>query len=151
MKNVIEPQVKSYIDATVDVAVEKAVDKAVAKFRVEIDRDREVLFKRFDINMEKEREDLFVRFNSEMKHERELNLEIFRSDIKLMGEIVDLKIRDTTREVIREELNPRFQILETKIDMVVRDMGTFREEMKELRKDSNRHGLRLTRLEHATA
>ncbi len=148
MSNTLDPKILKYIDT--------AIEKQRVIFRTEIDRDRE------------------------------LNIAIFRADLKLMGETVDLKIRDTAREVVREEVEPRFKVLETKMDMVAREVGGIngeiggmkvdisdirseltrrgkqtdsflvemrasREELKELRKDSNRHGVRLTRLERATA
>jgi hypothetical protein len=59
------------------------------------------------------------KFKKEVEHHTGLLLEKFQSDLKLMGETVDFKIRETTREVIREEVTPRFEILETKLDMVI--------------------------------
>lgn len=70
-----------------------------------------------------------VIFSAEMKHERELIFEKFQSDVKTMGETVDLKIRETTREIIREEVTPRFEVLETKMDMVIGEIGSINEKI----------------------
>ena len=78
-------------------------------------------------------------FRKDMEHERGIITEGFRSDLKLMGETVDAKIREVTHEVFREEMHPFKE-----------EMHIFREELKSLRKDTNRHGIRLTRLERAT-
>lgn len=143
MAYIIEPHIEAYIDSSIDKAltraVSKSVDEAVSKASQQ--------------------------FRKDMEYERRLIVEGFRSDLKLMGETVDAKIRETTREVIREEVTPRFEILETKMDMVVSEikningelrtmngeMRTFREEMHALRLDTNRHDKRIARLEHAIA
>ncbi|GEM_PF-5535920 len=147
MTFIIEPQIERYINKTVDIAVDKAVDKAV---------DRAV---------NKAMNDTHQRFQKDMEHRTGILSEEFQSRLKSMGETIDLKIRTTTREVIQEEVTPRFERLETKVDMVVNEisglrkemdthrigMNIFKEEMRALRLDTNRHDKRITRLEHAIA
>lgn len=131
--------------------------------------------KYIDVAIERER----VIFNADMKREIGVLSEGFQTKLTLMGETVDLKIRETAREVIKEEVVPRFEILETKMDMVVseikdmkgemvayrkdtdqlkeeiatyrKDTNNFKEEMRALRKDSNNHNVRLNRLERVAA
>lgn len=142
MTYVIEPHIEAYIDR----AVEKTVMKAV------------------------EREGII--FAASSRHEQGLLYDRFTHDLRELGEVTDLKIRDTTRSVVSAIVTPRFNNLETKLDLVVKEIGEmknemfqfksemldfkheskkFWNEMKELRLESNRHNVRLGRLERATA
>lgn len=142
MTYIIEPQIERYINKTVDIAVDKAMVRTRAQFQ------------------------------KDMEHHTGALSEEFQSRLKSMGETIDLKIKKTTRDVIQEEVNPRFERLETKVDMIVKElqesriemkgfknemqeykigMNIFKEEMRALRLDTNRHDKRITRLEHAIA
>ncbi len=163
MTYVIEPHIEAYIDR----AVEKTVMKAV------------------------EREGII--FAAGSRHEQGILYDRFSHDLMKLGEVTDLKIRDTTRSVVEKIVNPRFDILEAKLDSSVNEIkgikGEFKglkdeihefklemqgfksemldfksemlsfkheskkfwSEMKELRLESNRHNIRLARLERATA
>lgn len=92
-----------------------------------------------------------LKFRADMEHERGILIEEFQSRLTLMGETIDLKNRETTREVIRQEVMPRFDLLDTKMSMVIDEIVDLKDEMKLLRKDSSLHNARLTRLERAAA
>lgn len=136
----IKSRMERYIDITVEKAVDETADKAALKAaRITLEEGR-------------------VQFKVEIKHDRELMLEGFRSEIKTMGETIDLRIREVTRGVIREEVSPRFDRIETRMDMFTEEMrrycvdtDNFIKEMYALRLDTNRHDKRLARLEHARA
>ena len=183
MTYVIEPHVETYIDKAINKALikfERATHRAIAKNEVQSQKRIDLVVERFEkktasaVSDFQKKTDLAVdefqkrtdcavdtahqKFKKEVEHHTGLLLEKFQSDLKLMGETVDFKIRETTREVIREEVTPRFEILETKLDMVIGEirsinggMKTFREEMHALRLDTNRHDKRIGRLEHAIA
>ncbi len=129
MSYIIEPHIQRYIDST----AEAVTTSASLKFHADI-----------DLAAETAADNAGLKFRADMEHGRGLIIEEFQTRLMLMGETIDSKIRETTREVIREECMPRFDLLET-------EMCTFRDEMKLLRKDSNRHHVRLTRLERAAA
>ncbi len=144
MKYIVEPQIISYINKAVDTAIEKvvnvAVDKAVDKASKKSQIQSDESFRKFQAHTDES----FKKFEKRMDDERGVIFEKFQSDLKTMGETVDFRIREVTREVIHEEVVPRFDALETKMDMFI-------VEMKALRKDSNYHNTRLTRLERASA
>lgn len=161
MTHIIEPHISDYIDKAVAKSAgqfQNRTDLAVEKFQKTTDLAVERFEKRTDLAVEEFQKitDLAVdnahqKFKKEVEHHTGLLYEKFQSDLKLMGETVDLKIRETTREVIVEEVMPTLKLMDTKMNIFIEEMQVSREELKALRKDVNHHTVRITRLERATA
>ena len=100
-----------------------------------------------DVAIERERKI----FKKEMKHEIGAALEEFQSRLTLMGETIDLTVRETAREVIREEVMPILNRMEMGMNLFKEEMSVSRKELEFLRLNMNNHEGRITRLERASA